>query len=105
MNIGLERFPGRSVRAAENLWAPPPPIFEGRSATAADNLLARRRGPAGLFDCCVAFFTLGFSIQSWVLGFFPEVLGFFLGFFLKHLGFFLGFHILPKNTLFKCFLA
>jgi len=47
---------------------------------------------------------LGFSIASWVLGFFPEGLGFFLGFF-KHwvfLGFF-KFH--QKIHLLKWFLA
>ena len=44
--------------------------------------------------------TLGFSIESLVLGFFPEGLRFFLGFF-KHLGIFLGFFTFhQKNTIF-----
>src|SRR6218665_2252411 len=41
-------WPGR---AAENSWAPL--IFDGRYA--ADNLSARCRGHAGLFNCCSAF--------------------------------------------------
>jgi len=45
---------------------------------------------------------LGFSMESWVLGFFPEGLGFFYG-FSKTLGFSWVFH--EKIHVFKRFLA
>ena len=44
-----------AARAADdNLWAPPP-IFDDRRAAAGDNLSARRRYHAGVFNCFIAF--------------------------------------------------
>src|SRR6218665_3429487 len=49
----------RVRRAAANLWAAPPPIFDDRRATAAaDNLSARRRCHVGVLNYFVAFFML-----------------------------------------------
>ena len=45
-----------AARTLRNLWAPPPPTFGDRRATAADNLSARRRCHVGVFSYFVALF-------------------------------------------------